>query len=174
MTLPTHPGTISMDQVNTELGYSSTASISLNDAAVRTLFGIPSGTISLDDGHGKASYTHNLTSVHYNNEYVDMYGFEAPEIYNFGTISPSIAAGYTIKVLSIYYPGHYGTYDLNFSLLGNLAQNTFTSVTISGVTYNSSAAFWSVMDILGTLYTVWEWGVSSNILPVGTHYVTII
>ena len=44
-----------MSQVNTELSYSSTAQISLNDSAVRTLFGIASGTISLNDGHGKSS-----------------------------------------------------------------------------------------------------------------------
>lgn len=54
MALPSS-GQISLSQVNTELGFSSTATISLNDSAVRTLFGIASGTISLNDGHGKAN-----------------------------------------------------------------------------------------------------------------------
>jgi hypothetical protein len=54
MALPSS-GQISMSQVNTELSLSSTAQISLNDAAVRTLFVKASGAISLNDGHGKSS-----------------------------------------------------------------------------------------------------------------------
>lgn len=53
MTLPT--GTISMSQVNTELGYSSNATISLNQTAVRTLAGVPSGTISMNNLRGKSN-----------------------------------------------------------------------------------------------------------------------
>lgn len=53
MTLPT--GTISMSQVNTELGYASTATISLNDAAVRSLAGVPSGAISMSNLQGKSN-----------------------------------------------------------------------------------------------------------------------
>jgi len=54
MALPT-TGTISLSQVNVELGLSATAQISLNDAAVRTLFDKASGTISMQDGRGKAN-----------------------------------------------------------------------------------------------------------------------
>lgn len=57
MTLPAS-GAISFGDVNTELGLSATAQISLNDAAVRTLFGIPSGAISLNTGHGKSAITY--------------------------------------------------------------------------------------------------------------------
>lgn len=55
MTLPISPNSISLSQVNTELGYSSTAIISMNDSAVRMLFGKASGSISMSDGHGKAN-----------------------------------------------------------------------------------------------------------------------
>ena len=54
MTLPVS-GPISMSEVNVELNFSSTAQISLNDAAVRALFEKPSGTISLSDGYGKTN-----------------------------------------------------------------------------------------------------------------------
>jgi len=54
MTLPSS-GSISMSQVDTELGYSSTATISLNDSAVRSLFGVSSGQISMSQGYGKSN-----------------------------------------------------------------------------------------------------------------------
>jgi hypothetical protein len=54
MTLPVS-GPISLSEVNVELNFSSTAQISLNDAAVRALFEKPSGTISLSDGYGKSN-----------------------------------------------------------------------------------------------------------------------
>ena len=53
MALPTT--TISMSQVNTELGRSATASINLNETAVRTLAGVASGAISMDNLRGKSS-----------------------------------------------------------------------------------------------------------------------
>ena len=54
MTLPAS-GAISFGDVNTELGLSATAQISLNDAAVRGLFGIASGAIDMNTGHGKSN-----------------------------------------------------------------------------------------------------------------------
>lgn len=44
-----------MGAVNTELGLTATAAISLNDAAVRGLFGVASGAISMSGGYGKSS-----------------------------------------------------------------------------------------------------------------------
>jgi hypothetical protein len=55
MTLPT--GTISMSQVNTELGYAATTLISLNQTDVRTLAGVASGAISMNDLRGKTAFT---------------------------------------------------------------------------------------------------------------------
>lgn len=56
MTLPVSGNPISLANVNTELGKSYNATISLNDAAVRALAGESSGAISLANLFGKSSY----------------------------------------------------------------------------------------------------------------------
>lgn len=60
--MPTPTGTISLSDVNVELGRSSTANISMNEAAVRTLAGVGgSGTvISMDNLRGKSSLAATL------------------------------------------------------------------------------------------------------------------
>lgn len=65
MTLPASGNSISLNQVNTELGRTATANINMNDAAVRTLFGVGgSGTaISMSSGFGKSNITISLASV---------------------------------------------------------------------------------------------------------------
>ena len=72
MTLPTS-GPISLSAVNTELSLSATALVSLNDADVRTLANVASGTISLNSLYGKSTafnfsiadglYTANLRTL---------------------------------------------------------------------------------------------------------------
>jgi hypothetical protein len=62
MALPS-TGPLSMSQVNTELGRSSTATISLNESAVRTLAGVPSGAISFQNLRGKSALSVSATSV---------------------------------------------------------------------------------------------------------------
>ena len=54
MALPSS-GQITLNQVNVELGNSGTAQIDMNSAAVRGLFGVASGQISMSDGYGKSS-----------------------------------------------------------------------------------------------------------------------
>lgn len=57
MALPASGNPISMSQVNVELGFASTTQISMNDAVVRTLFGVASGAISMSNGHGKSNFS---------------------------------------------------------------------------------------------------------------------
>lgn len=59
MTLPVS-GAISLNQVNVELGLAGTTLISMNQASVRTLAGVPSGAISMQNLQGKANQF-NLT-----------------------------------------------------------------------------------------------------------------
>lgn len=54
MTLPAN-GLITLGQIDAELGFSTTAAITLNDAAVRTLLGVASGPIFLSNGYGKTN-----------------------------------------------------------------------------------------------------------------------
>lgn len=54
MALPSS-GSISLSQVNTELGVSATATRSLGETTTRNLFGVASGAISMSNGYGKAN-----------------------------------------------------------------------------------------------------------------------
>ena len=56
MTLPAS-GPISLNNVNVELGLAGTTPINMDQASVRTLFGKPSGVISMSDGYGKSNIT---------------------------------------------------------------------------------------------------------------------
>lgn len=64
MTTPT--GTISASDINFELGFSNTATMSLNDAAVRALAAVPSGTISYNDLRGKSNFIVDIRNASYN------------------------------------------------------------------------------------------------------------
>lgn len=55
-------GTISLSEVNTNLSIGSTTNISLNQANVRSIAGIPSGTISMNNLRGKTSYSQTLAT----------------------------------------------------------------------------------------------------------------
>lgn len=64
MALPAS-GSISLSQVNTELGRGATASINMNDSAVRSLFGVGGSgtTISMSSGFGKSNVTISLAAM---------------------------------------------------------------------------------------------------------------
>ena len=55
MALPSSGNQITLNQVNVELGDTGTDVIGLNDADVRSLFGVSSGEIEMADGYGKSN-----------------------------------------------------------------------------------------------------------------------
>jgi hypothetical protein len=134
MVLPT--GTISMSQVNTELGRSATASLDLNDAAVRSLAGRPTGAISLDDLRGKGS---NVSVA-----YVSGGGSTSNLLsYSFTSVSIGAAAGdRVVAVSATTNAGFFPTScTINGSAMtkastGNLASAVFYAAFPSGTTAN--------------------------------------
>lgn len=58
-------GAISMGDINTELGLSATAQISMNDAAVRTLLDVASGAIALSNAYSKSNTQYLRALVNY-------------------------------------------------------------------------------------------------------------
>lgn len=66
MTLPAS-GPISFNAINVELGLSGTATKSLNDSDYRTLAGVASGAIDLQDFYGKSSVTITISNLTVNN-----------------------------------------------------------------------------------------------------------
>jgi hypothetical protein len=98
MALPSS-GAISLNDVNVELGNSGNASINMGSTAVRDLFGVASGAISLSDGYGAASVsavnplTLSKTSQLCGVNYVPNYGPTGP--YDAGPeFGREIAAGH--------------------------------------------------------------------------------
>jgi hypothetical protein len=63
MALPAS-GQISLSQVNTELGNTATALITMGSAAVRGLFGVASGQIAMSNGYGKSNqFSFSITTT---------------------------------------------------------------------------------------------------------------
>ena len=79
MTLPVS-GAISLGDVNVELQRSATATISMDDAELRTLFAVPSGAIGLATGYGKANkFAISITS---NQTNLDLYSWLVSQGWN--------------------------------------------------------------------------------------------
>ena len=55
MALPSSGNSISLQQVNVELGNTGTDAINMGSSAVRGLFGVSSGAIDMSDGFGKSN-----------------------------------------------------------------------------------------------------------------------
>ena len=86
-------GPISLNNVNVELGISGTTLISLNQASVRTLAGIPSGTISMNNLYGKSNRV-SLTVTYSISEYL------GPETVSVSSL-PGYVAGKTDLTITV-------------------------------------------------------------------------
>jgi hypothetical protein len=116
--MPTPTGTISLNDVNIELGRSSGANINMNDSAVRTLAGVGgSGTIiTMNDLRGKSSLTVNYpaaaTGAFYGSDYCGIADVQvdAPSIsggngtYSYSWQRISASAGISINSTTIQRP----------------------------------------------------------------------
>jgi len=147
MALPSSPASISLSQVNTELGLSASATITMNNAAVRALFGISSGAISMSNGYGKS----NGLAADYlvigggggaGNVNPNYYNFDAGNLGGGGgaggylTGSPALSGSYTITI-GAGAAGAYPSNGSNSSIIGGSLSITATGGG-SGGTYGSA------------------------------------
>lgn len=134
MALPS-TGPISLNDVNVELGNAATALISLNDAAVRALAEVPTGTISMEDLRGKAAASHTVTEGYTSS--VSKTGFGVTvgfisDVTTLGSINPTTLSSVALTAVffngqnSVDEPPAAGNFVVRMS--GNRAQSFFTSV----------------------------------------------
>jgi hypothetical protein len=114
--MATPSGTIGLSNVNAELGFSPTALISMNDAAVRTLAGVPSGTISMQNLQNKSNRVTSSATISANTSNYTLNTAKAPG-YSSGktdmtlTIAPGVyvssasTGSYSLTVDTSWNPG---------------------------------------------------------------------
>lgn len=136
-----------MSDVNTELGRSSTASISLGETAVRTLAGIASGAISMNDLRGKSNAATYTPSGGTSGSPTAVFQTGGPN--SSTTITASRAVTWTYTRTS----GSFGSANvtsgssassITFSITGNNTFNIRTSVWSVSANDGSTTKYWTV------------------------------
>ena len=142
MTLPASGNSISLNQVNTELGRTATALIEMNDAAVRTLFGVGGSgtTISMSSGFGKSAITISLASL----------------TSVFGTAYPGNTA-YAELIFNSNGTIQQGTSDSGIQNVGNWATPTTTGIGSSyWVRFTETSSSGAGQTVYGSARGVWH------------------
>jgi hypothetical protein len=158
MTLPAS-GPITFADVNVELGRSSTAALDLNDSQVRTLAGVPSGTISMSDLLGKSwihpvltaktlvgtasgvsgSYT-ETSMIRFNNDGTLLWRYFDPAQID-STFSGEWLSGVSTPVAALYSLDAVHVSGTVATGLGtNMALSTTRSITVSRTGYGSNTS----------------------------------
>jgi len=132
-------GNVSTRSINLELGQSATTQISLGQASVRTLAGVPSGAIILPTNfYGKSSsysYSGTMTQGIDTSGAFTKYGFVRPST---GSISPDDT---TISEITKFNNGSQWFLKVQVFVSGGTTQNFWTTLTLGGsFSINSSAA----------------------------------
>jgi hypothetical protein len=169
MTLPASGNTISLSQVNSELSRAATATIDMNDSAVRSLFGKPGSgnTISMSDGWGKSAISITVPAL-------GVFGYADPGLVAYGELifnsNGTIQAG--TSNIGIQSAGNWATptttgigssYWVRFTQTGSYGTGGFGGAT----QYGSAKGVWH--QISSTLY----FGVQRTGNGMGGFYYTV-
>lgn len=159
-------GTLSMGgstpnrSLNLELSQGNSDQISLNDANVRSLAGVPSGAITLaTDFYGKSATvteTQTVTVGTFSFKGFDNYGFS---VGGWGSITDG-TFGF-ISNAPIENLNWSNTNTLSFQITGIYANSGWTKVTIAGVDFLRTAATFSTNA--SPNFSQWAWSGASNV-----------
>jgi hypothetical protein len=169
MTLPA--GQISLSEVNVELNLSPTATISLNDAAVRSLAGVPSGAISMSNLQGKSNNPFFFASLA-----SDVYGYDisidsSANIYQGNNLGPGASKSQVVKINNtgvIQWQRQMSSTDIDYpsvNFVGS-AVNASTGDVYAAAMQGNNAHIWKY-DTSGTLQWQKKLGDSSNTTYIG-------
>jgi hypothetical protein len=167
MGLPTS-GAISLNQMHTEVGGTSSTQVSLNDSDIRALIGKSSGAqMSFNEWHGASASLDTQTvtiGAAVDGNWVIYYGYMS-----FLTAGGSISDGtFNVKSGATIY-GIYrtapssGTDYFYFHINGNHANSGWTTLTANGNSFSRSSAVYTYLSSTGKTY--WRWTQSGGTEP---------